>query len=100
MPSYTWNGGPVVDRELGRPHKLWFTGWNEGVTLVRDADGVWSEVRYPVDSTLADYVRALRGGYRQDLSDTDYTELVAAGYAAYIEVDDEYQGIYLRTLED
>lgn len=86
MPTYTWNGGPVVDRGLGRPSKLWWTSWNEGITLVRDADGNWSEVRNRRDDVLADFTRTLRGGYRQDLSDTDYTELVAAGYAAYIEV--------------
>lgn len=81
--AYTWNGGPVSEREYGRSHPLWWIGNNEGITLVRSDAGVWSEVTYPVDSTLTAASSVLRGGYVEEVSDEYYTELVAAGYGAY-----------------
>jgi hypothetical protein len=87
MPTYTWNGGPVRDREVGRPHRLWWVGFNEGITVVRDADGVWSEVTSRTDDSLQnDWAYVLRGGYRAEVPSAYYQELVDAGYGSYIEV--------------
>ena len=97
---YLWNGGPVVDRELGRPAKLWFLSWNEGVTLARDADGVWRELRFEVDADLSAYSFVLRGGYRRIIPSVYRDELVAAGYGAYIVELDEYTDTYLYEFED
>lgn len=82
--SYTWNGGPVSEREYGRSHRLWWIGNNEGITLVRSDAGVWSEVTYPVDSTLTAASAVLRGGYTATVSDAYAAELTSAGYGAYL----------------
>ena len=81
--TYTWNGGPVSEREYGRSHRLWWVSNNEGITLVRSDAGVWSEVTYPVDSTLTAASAVLRGGHVAEVSDEHYSELVSAGYGAY-----------------
>lgn len=96
-----WTGGPVVDREAGREgHRLWWLGWNEGVTLARDADGTWHELRFPVDGDLAGYSLVLRGGYEQVVDEAFYDELVAAGYGSHCRTDDEYTDTFLQRVED
>ena len=97
---YLWTGGPVSSRKLGRPAKLWWLGWNEGVTLVRDANGVWSEQRFPVDASLQAASFVLRGGYRQIVPASVHSELVAAGYGSYFVELDEYATTYLSEFED
>lgn len=87
MPTYTWNGGPVRERKAGRAHPLWWTVWSEGVTIARDADGVWSQLPDGrTEETLDQYVLVLRGGRRVEVPAAYYTELVDAGYGSYIEV--------------
>lgn len=87
MPTYTWDGGPVRERKAGRTHPLWWTEWNEGITVARDADGVWSQLSDGrTEETLDQYVLVLRGGCRVDVPTAYYSELVAAGYGDHIEV--------------
>lgn len=95
-----WTGGPTVQRSLGRPAKLWWVRWGEGVTVARDVSGNWVELRYPVDEDLRQYVFVLRGGYREIVPEGFYNELVAAGYGSYFEDLDEYTDTYLFEFED
>lgn len=95
-----WNGGPVWDRELGRPAKLWFVSWDVGITLGRDADGVWHRLEWGMDSDYAAYTFLLRGGYRKIVPEAYYDELVAAGYGNYFIDLDEYTQTMLPEYED
>lgn len=90
----------MVDRELGRPHKLWWLGWDEGVTLLRDAEGNWSETRFPVDADVSAASFALRGGFRRIVPADLHAELVAAGYGDYFIELDEYTDTMLEEYED
>lgn len=96
-----WTGGPTNVRKAGRPYKLWWVGWDEGIDVVRDASGNWSELTYPVDSVLTtDYVFVLRGGYRKIVPENYYQELVALGYGQYFVDLDEYTNTMLYEYED
>lgn len=95
-----WTGGPVNDYSLGRPFKLWFAAWNVGITLGRDADGVWHELDYGVDSDYQAYTFLLRGGYQRIVPEEYYTELVAAGYGSYFVDLDEYTNTMRYEYED
>jgi len=95
-----WTGGPVIDREAGRSHKLWWVGWNEGITLARSGDGTWQELTFPVDQDLSSYSFVLRGGYQQVVPENYYTELVAAGYGSHFTDLDEYTNTILSEYEE
>jgi hypothetical protein len=96
-----WTGGPTNIRKAGRDHRLWWVGWDEGIDVVRDAAGNWSELVYPVDEVLTnDYVFVLRGGYRKIVPENYYLELVALGYGEYFENLDEYDNTMLYEYEE
>lgn len=96
-----WTGGPTITRKLGRPAKLWWLGWDTGVTLVRTQEGAWLEIeQFPVDADLSAYSFVLRGGYEQIVPEDYYTELVAAGYGSYFTDLDEYTNTMLTEYED
>lgn len=68
--------------------------------MVRDAAGNWSELTFPTDASLRDYVFVLRGGYRRIVPENYYQELVAAGYGSYFEDLDEYTNTMLYEYEE
>lgn len=95
-----WTGQKAHTYKLGRPYALWFVGRREGVTLLRDASGNWSEVTYPVDADVQAATYALRGGRRQVVPEAYYQELVAAGYGEFFESFDEYATAFDRVFEE
>ena len=96
-----WTGGPTIDREVGRSHRLWWVSWNEGVTVARDASGSWSEFTFPLDADLSNnYVFVLRGGYQRIVPENYYQELVAAGYGSHFVDLDEYTNSMLHEYEE
>lgn len=100
MMRRLWNGGPVESWKLGRPYKLWFEGWDAGITLGRDADGVWHRLQWGMDDEYASYSFLLRGGYRRIVPEDLYQELVAAGYGQFFIDLDEYTNTVLYEYED
>ena len=112
LTGSTWKGfvlrrlwtGNCSTRELslGRPAKLWWVDWNEGLTLARSAPGVWEQLSYPVDEDLSAYSYVIRGGYSQIVPENIYQELVAEGFnspGCWVFLD-EYTDTYLYTVED
>jgi hypothetical protein len=75
--------GPTMRIKLGMENDLWFVSYPWGKTVVKK-DGTWSTIVSPQDSTLKDYDRVLRGGYDNPITETEATELTAAGYGDYI----------------
>lgn len=81
---FTWGGGLVQDVPLVGVGSVRRRSFDQGVTLVRDDAGEWTEVRgVLMDSQLQAYTLVLRGGYTIDVSEDTYDELVAAGYGSY-----------------
>lgn len=82
--TYRWDGGPVHYRKHPN-RKLFYVGYNEGLTVVRRDDGTWVQIDpYSKDETVTSYSAYLRGGYQQDITDEHYDELVASGFGDYI----------------
>lgn len=83
MP-YLWDGGPVTSRKLF-DRKMFYVSFNEGITVVRNDEGVWSELDpFEVDAVVQSYDTVLTGGHVTEVSDAHYAELVAAGYGSYL----------------
>ena len=78
----TWNG-PEVRQEIGRPYKLYWAAREAGLTLLR-IDGQWVGKRYVYPEDLAAADRVFDAGREETIDETEYNELVAAGYGAYV----------------
>lgn len=81
--------GPTVEEspaggDSGLMSLFWRYRLQRGVTVVKDANGVWKTVRYVQDSYLNSCQEVYRGGYEYPLTSAQVTELTAAGYGAYI----------------
>jgi hypothetical protein len=98
-----WTGKCSTQRlSLGRPAKLWWVSWPEGLTLARSAPGVWEQLSYPVDEDLNAYSYVIRGGRQQIVPEEIYLELVAEGFddpECWVFLD-EYTETFLQTVEE
>jgi hypothetical protein len=64
---------------------MFYVSFNEGITVVRDDEGVWTELDpYSVDSFVQSFDTVLVGGHVTEVSDAHYAELVAAGYGSHL----------------
>lgn len=59
-------------------------GIHRGITIMKDAIGVWSTVRYPSQVETESAQRVYMGGHRHTISLGEAEELISAGYGAYI----------------
>ena len=75
--------GPTYRYRIGKPEDLWFVSYPIGKTVIKNG-GTWSTIMVPQNSDLANYDRVLRGGYDNVITDSEATELTAAGYGDYI----------------
>lgn len=62
-------------------------GIHRGITILKDADGVWRSVRYPAQTELESAQRFYLGGRRHVLTVDEAAELTAAGYGEYITLE-------------
>jgi len=63
--------GPVGDHRLFEFYRL-----NRAITIVRDDDGNYSQIRYPQDSELLTYPIVYRGGYNYVVDDATKQSLI------------------------
>ena len=75
--------GPTYQRKLGRRYELWWATENVGKTVVKK-NGTWTTVVVPNQDFLASCQRVLRGGFEEQITTEEATELTAAGYGDYI----------------
>jgi len=64
--------GPAGEERLFQFYKL-----DRGVTIVRDTDGDWAQIRYAVDSDLDYYPVVYSGGYTHIVDDATKASLIA-----------------------
>lgn len=82
MPTFTpptVDEGPVADGPLFSRYKL-----RRGMSVVKDAEGAYSTVRFPWLGDLLDADTVYLGGHIYDITADEAVELTAAGYGEYI----------------
>jgi hypothetical protein len=62
-------------------------GIHRGITIIKDADGVWSSVRYPAQTEIEAAQKVFLGGRRHDITPDEADELTDAGYGSYITLE-------------
>jgi hypothetical protein len=71
---------PTVDEGPAGEHRLfYFYKLARGITIVRNTNGNWAQIRYPVDEDLLDYPVVYRGGYQYTVDDATKASLIAGG---------------------
>ena len=60
---------------------------HRGITIMKDADGIWSSVRYPAQTEIEQAMKVYLGGRRHTLSVAEAEELMDAGYGSYISLE-------------
>lgn len=82
--AYQWNGGPVHNRKVD-DRRLFYVGFDEGRTVVRNDDGTWQQIDpFSVDAYVESFSASLRGGRTYDVSDAHAAELIASGFGDYL----------------
>jgi hypothetical protein len=62
-------------------------GIHRGITIMQDASGVWSAVRYPAQTEIETARAVYMGGHRHVLTVDEADALIAAGYGSYITLE-------------
>lgn len=62
-------------------------GLDRGITIMKDAEGVWRTARYPAQTELESAQRTYLGGRRHWLTVEEADELISAGFGAYITLE-------------
>ena len=68
----TVSEGPAAEERLFQFYKL-----DRGVTIVRDFDGDWIQLRYAVEEDLNEYPVVYAGGYKHIVDDATKASLIA-----------------------
>ena len=72
---------PTVDEGFTGVQRLFqFYKLTRGISIVLNpTTGTYQQIRYPLDSSLADYPQVYRGEYRYTVDDATKAALIAAG---------------------
>lgn len=70
---------PIVEEGPAGGHRLFsFYKLNKGITIIRNTDGTYAQVRYLVDDETSGYPEIYFGGRNYTVDDTTKTRLLAA----------------------
>jgi len=79
---------PAIQETPAAWHRLFGRyGIHRGITLLKDADGVWSSVRYPAQTEVEAAMKVYLGGHKHPLTVAEAAELIAAGYGPYVSLE-------------
>ena len=68
---------PTVEEGPAGGHRLFtFYRLNKGITIVRQTDGSYAQIRYSVDEDLRGYPEVYLGGRQHTVSETVKTNLI------------------------
>jgi hypothetical protein len=71
---------PTVQEGPAGEHRLfYFYKIDRGITIVKNTNGNWMQIRYPVDENLETYPVVYRGGYNYTVDDATKASLIAGG---------------------
>ena len=69
---------PTVEEGPAGGHRLfYFYKIDRGITIVRNDNGQYAQIRYPQDSDLLNYPVVYRGGYNYTVDDATKALLIA-----------------------
>ena len=70
---------PIVrEGPIGRHRLHYFYKDNRGISIAKSG-GTYTQVRYPIDSSLDDYDEFYRGGYNHTVNEATKAALIAGG---------------------
>ena len=78
MTNYIFKTPTVMEGPAGKARLFWYYKLDRGITIVKSG-GVYSQIRYPLDSDLSSYTEVYRGGYDHTVDDTTKAALIAGG---------------------
>jgi hypothetical protein len=78
MAYYTFKTPTASEAPIGGHRLFYFRKQNKGITIVKSGS-TYSQVRYPLDESLATYAEVYRGGYNHTVDDTQKAALIAGG---------------------
>ena len=78
MANYTFVTPVISEGPAGRHRLFYFRNLNKGITIIKTG-GVYSQVRFSLDSDLLTYDEVYRGGYNYTVNDATRTALIAGG---------------------
>lgn len=78
MANYTFTTPIVSEGPIGGHRLFYFSEMNKGVSIVKYA-GVYSQVRYPMDSYLNEAQEAYLGGHKHTVDEATKAALIAGG---------------------
>jgi hypothetical protein len=71
---------PTVEEGPAGGHRLfYFYKLDRGITIVRELNGNYAQVRYLEDSSYTDYPEIYQGGYNHVVDDATKARLIAGG---------------------
>lgn len=79
---------PSIQETPAAWHRLFARyGIHRGITIMKDASGVWASVRYPSQTEIEEAQTTYMGGHRHALTSAEADELIAAGYGQYLSLE-------------
>ncbi len=77
MTEWLFKTPTVLEGPAGGARLFYFYRIDRGITIVRDTDGEYAQIRYPQDSDLLNYPEVYRGGYDHIVDDATKAALIA-----------------------
>jgi hypothetical protein len=76
MTNYLFKTPNVEEGPAGNHRLFYFYKLNRGISIAKSG-ATYSQVRYPVDSDMAEYDEFYRGGYTHTVDDATRSALIA-----------------------
>ncbi len=77
MTEWLFKTPTVLEGPAGGGRLFYFYKIDRGITIVKDSDGDYIQIRYPQDEDLLDYAEVYRGGYNHTVDDATKAALIA-----------------------
>ncbi len=77
MTNWIFTPPTVKEGPAGEARLFYFYKLDRGITIVKDTNGNWQQIRYPVDDDLLNYPVVYRGGYKYTVDDETKASLIA-----------------------
>jgi hypothetical protein len=77
MTEWLFKTPTVLEGPAGGARLFYFYRIDRGITIVRNLNGEYIQIRYPQDSDLTIYPEVYRGGYDHTVDDATKAALIA-----------------------
>lgn len=77
MSTWLFKTPTVLEGPAGSHRLFYFFKIDRGISIVRQPNGAWKQMRYLVDDEFDTYPEAFRGGYEYEVDDATKASLIA-----------------------